>query len=211
LGKIFIDDAEHLKSVNPKAYEHEYLGEVNGLGDMVFENLEIREITDAEIKQFDNDCDGLDYGYYPHPAHYAKTHYNAAKHEVYIFGECRRWKASNEVMYQAILESGYNKNDLLIADSEDPKSIADYRSYGAKVIGSEKGPGSVRYSMKWFQGLAKIVIDPKRCPYATEEFTDYAYERTKAGEIIEAYPRIKDDAIAAARYSQNLQWRQAGK
>lgn len=211
LGKIFLDDAEYLKEINPKAYEHEYLGEVNGLGDMVFENLEIRAITDAEIKQFDDVSDGLDFGYYPHPAHYSKTHYNSAKHTLYIFGECRRWKASNEVMYQAILESGYNKNDLLIADSEDNKSIADYRDYGARVIGAEKGPGSVKYSIKWLQSLVKIVIDPKRCPYSTEEFTDYAYERTKDGEIIEAYPKEKDDAIAAVRYSQNLQWRQPGR
>jgi PBSX family phage terminase large subunit len=211
LGKMFIDEAEFLKEVNPKAYAHEYLGEVNGLGDMVFENLEIREITDKEIAQFDNVCDGLDFGYYPHPAHYSKTHYNATKHELYIFGECRRWKASSREMYDAICESGYNYYDLLIADSEDPKTIADYRDFGANIRGAEKGPGSVKYSMKWLQSLAKIIIDQKRCPYTVEEFTDYAYERTKDGEIIEAYPREKDDAIAAVRYSQNLQWRQPGR
>jgi PBSX family phage terminase large subunit len=210
LGKAFIDEAEFLKEVNPKAYDHEYLGEVNGLGDMVFENLDIRAITDEEIKRFESE-DGLDFGYFPHPAHYAKTYYQSAKHTLFIFGECRKWKASNREMYDAILESGYNKNDLLIADSEDPKSIADYRDFGAKVIGSEKGPGSVTYSMKWLQSLVKIVIDPKRCPYTAEEFTDYAYERTKDGEIIEAYPREKDDAIAAVRYSQNLQWRKPGE
>ena len=212
LGKAFIDFAEFLKEVNPKAYEHEYLGIVNGLGDMIFENLEIREITDEELKVFDNIDNGLDFGYYPHPAHFAKTYYNASKHILYIIEEVRKWKASNREMYDAIVEEGgYKYDDLLIADSEDPKSIADYRDYGARVIGAEKGPGSVKYSIKWLQSLVKIVICKKRCPYTVEEFTDYAYEKTKDGEIIEAYPREKDDAIAAVRYSQNLQWRRPGE
>ena len=53
LGKPWIDEAEHLKAVNPTAYEHEYLGVANGTGGQVFENLQLRKITDAEIAQFD--------------------------------------------------------------------------------------------------------------------------------------------------------------
>ena len=41
LGQAFIDEAETLKELNPKAYENEYLGEVTGTGGNVFENLEI--------------------------------------------------------------------------------------------------------------------------------------------------------------------------
>jgi PBSX family phage terminase large subunit len=211
LGKVFIDDAEFLKSVNPAAYEHEYLGAVNGLGDQVFENLQIRAITDDEIAQFDNVLNGLDFGFYPHPAHYAKTHYDAARHILYIFGEVRKWKTSNADMYQAMLDYGYRPQDLLICDSAEPKSVDDFRAYGATSRGAEKGQDSVKYSMKWLQSLTAIVIDPVRCPYSTEEFTDYAYERTKDGDILEAYPREKDDAIAAARYSTNLIWRRRGQ
>ena len=43
LGQQFIDDAEWLKMVNPKAYEHEYLGIPIGNGTEVFDNLEIRQ------------------------------------------------------------------------------------------------------------------------------------------------------------------------
>jgi phage terminase large subunit len=211
LGKVFVDEAEFLQTVNAPAFEHEYLGEVNGIGDMIFENVELRTITDQEIAEFDNILHGLDFGYFPHPAHYARVHYNASKHTLYIIGEVRRWKSSNEDMYKAIVEYGYNNSELLICDSEDPKSIADYQAYGAHARGAEKGNGSVKYSMKWVQSLAKIVIDPARAPYTAEEFTDYAYLRTKDGEIIEEYPREKDDAIASVRYSTNLQWRKRGQ
>ena len=49
LGQPFLDEAEHLKNINERAYKHEYLGEVTGTGGQVFENLQLRKITDAEI------------------------------------------------------------------------------------------------------------------------------------------------------------------
>lgn len=45
LGQKFIDDAAHLKEINPEAYENEYLGVPNGDGGNVFEYLEISEST----------------------------------------------------------------------------------------------------------------------------------------------------------------------
>lgn len=211
LGQVFIDEAEHLKEVNPDAYNHEYLGEVNGLGDQVFTNVQLRKITDEEISQFDHVLHGLDFGFYPHPAHYSRCHYDAARLTLYIFGEMRKWKTSNRDMYDALVEYGLLPDDLLICDSEDPKSIADYREYGASARGAEKGPGSRKYSMKWLQSLKTIIIDPERCPHTATEFTDYAYLRTKDGEIIEDYPDEGDDAISATRYSTNLIWRRRGQ
>ena len=51
LGKPFIEEAEHLKKVNPDAYAHEYLGKPIGLGTEIFKRLEIRKITDEEIRR----------------------------------------------------------------------------------------------------------------------------------------------------------------
>jgi phage terminase large subunit len=211
LGKVFIEEAEYLKSVNPDAYDHEYLGVVNGLGDQIFNNINIRPISDDEIAQFDNVLHGLDFGFYPHPAHYAKVHYDPKNLTLYIFGEVRKWKTSNRDLYAALVEYGLSSEYLLVCDSAEPKSVSDFREYGAYAIGAEKGEGSVSYSMKWLQSLKSIVIDSVRAPYTAEEFTDYAYERTNDGEIIESYPREKDDAIAAVRYATNLIWRRRGK
>lgn len=65
MGQPFIDEAEHLKEVNPDAYEHEYMGIANGNGGNVFEYLEIREITEEEISHFDRIVQGVDWGWYP--------------------------------------------------------------------------------------------------------------------------------------------------
>lgn len=211
IGQIFLDEAEHLKSVNPDAYEHEYLGVANNIGGSVFTNVRIETITDAQIKEFDRVLHGLDWGYYPDPASYGKMHYDAARRILYIFGEVREWKKSNEALYKILTENGYNRTDLLIADSAEPKSVGDFRAYGANCRGAEKGAESVKYSMKWLQGLTAIVIDNKRAPYHAEEFLNYEYERTKDGEIISEYPDKNNHAIDDVRYATNKIWMRRGE
>ena len=212
LGRPWLDEAEHLRNVNPSAYEHEYLGIPVNDGGMVFTNVVIRPITDDEISQFDRVLHGQDWGYYPDPASYGKMHYDAARRALYIFGELREWKKSNDALYKALIDSKlYNPDELLIADSAEPKSVNDFRAYGANCRGAEKGPESVRYSMKWLQGLTSIIIDNQRAPYHAEEFLNYEFERTKDGEIISEYPDKNNHAIDDVRYATNLIWRKRGE
>lgn len=211
LGKTFIEEAEHLRVVNPSAYEHEYLGIANLAGGAVFGNVEIRKITDDEMKQFDHILHGLDWGFYPDPASYGKMHYDAARRILYIYGEVRVWKQSNEELYKTLTQYGYAPADMLIADSAEPKSVADFRAFGANCRGAEKGKESVKYSIKWLQGLTKIVIDNARAPYHAQEFLDYEFERTKDGEIISEYPDANNHAIDDVRYATNLIWRRKGE
>ena len=211
LGKVFVEEAEHLKLVNPTAYEHEYMGVANSAGGLVFENVELRKLTPEEIAEFDRVTSGLDWGYYPDPAHYARTHYDAARHTLYIFGEVRRWKNGNRELYDELVKYGLTGDELLICDSAEPKSVADFRDYGATARGAEKGPESVKYSIKWLQSLAKIVIDPELAPEAATEFLEYEYEQDPDGNYISEFPDANNHAIDAVRYATNLIWRRRGQ
>ncbi|HOJ02094.1 MAG TPA: PBSX family phage terminase large subunit [Anaerolineaceae bacterium] len=211
LGQTFIDEAEFLKEINPSAYEHEYMGVSTGVGGLVFDNVEIRKITDEEITQFDHVLHGQDFGYFPDPAHYARCHYDAARLTLYIFGELRRWKTSNRDLYSALVDYGLTSQDMLICDSAEPKSVADLRDYGVSARGAEKGPESVRYSMKWLQSLKAIVIDNERAPYSAEEFLNYEHETDRDGNYISDYPDENNHAIDAVRYACNLIWRRRGQ
>lgn len=212
LGLAFLDEAEHLKKVNPPAYEHEYLGVANGAGGMVFENIEVRTITDEEIEGFERIQHGLDFGYYPDPAHYVRVHYNPATLTLYVIGELRRYKTSNKKLYEALIESGMiDPSQTLICDSAEPKSIGDLRDYGLAARGAEKGPDSLDYSMKWLQSLAKIVVDPVRAPATGDELLAYEYEISKEGEIISDYPDKDNHGIDAIRYATNFIWRRRGQ
>ena len=211
LGQVFIAEAEYLKKVNPDAYENEYMGAANGTGGMVFPNVELRAITDAEIKLYDNIYEGLDFGYAVDPLHWVRLSYHAGRRELYIYDEFRAVKMGNKELAETLIaQKGCGYSRLIIADSAEPKSIADLNTYGLTVKGAEKPPESVRYSMKWLQNLAKIVIDPERCPYTAQEFTSYEYPRTKDGLVMSIYPDENNHSIDSTRYALNLQWRKAG-
>lgn len=212
LGQQFIDDAEWLKEVNPKAYEHEYMGIPVGTGTEVFDNLEIREITDEEIARWDNLYRGVDWGWYPDPFHYGCMYYDSRRLTLYIFEEFRTNKMKNADTAQ-VLKDEFNlgRYDVVTCDSAEEKSIADYRSYGINARGAEKGPGSIRYGMKWLQSLVKIVIDPRRCPETAEEFKKYEYELDKEGNPTSNYPDKNNHSIDMTRYAMETVWKRKGR
>lgn len=212
LGQQFLDDAEWLKMINPKAYEHEYMGIPIGNGTEVFDNLNIRQITDTEIASFNNLYRGVDWGWYPDPYHYGCMSYDPARMKLYIFEEFRANKMKNKDTAQVLLDKyGLSRYDIVTCDSAEPKSVADYRSYGINARGAEKGRDSVRYGMKWLQSLVEIVIDPVRCPKTAEEFRKYEYELTKEGEPTSVYPDANNHSIDMTRYAMEKVWKRKGQ
>lgn len=210
LGKPFLDDAEFLKETNPVAYENEYMGVANGTGGNVFDNVEIREITDEEILHFDNIYNGVDWGWYPDLYAFVRVQY-PAQHTLYIWQEYTCNKQSNQQTAHRLVELGITANDLITCDSAENKSVGDYKAYGLLAKGAIKGPGSREYSYKWLQSLKAIVIDNKRCPVACEEFLNYEYDRDKEGNAISGYPDGNDHAIDAVRYATERIWRRRGQ
>lgn len=199
LGQKFIDDAEHLKEINPEAYEHEYLGIPNGDGGNVFEYLEIRDITDEEISHMDRIFAGVDYGWYPDAFCYLRTYYDSAREKIYLLDELYVNKWSNAKTAEWIKKKGYD-DYTMICDSAEPKSVNDFRDAGLPARGAIKGPGSIEYGFKFLQ-TKTIVIDPKRTPNAYKEITEYEYDRDKEGNVISGYPDGNDHAISALRYA----------
>ena len=199
LGQQFLDEAEHLKETDERAYQHEYLGIPVGTGGNVFDNLELREITDDEIAQFDRLYQGVDWGWFPDPFAFIRLYYDRAREKIYLVDEIYQNKLTNEDSGRIIAQRGY-KDTRIICDSAEPKSVADYRAMGLPAQEAIKGPGSVEYGMKWLQ-RRKIVIDRRRTPNAYNEFVDYEYERNKDGDIISGYPDANNHLIDATRYA----------
>ena len=208
LGEQFIAEAEHLRATDERAYRHEYLGEAVGTGGNVFENLELREITDEEIKRFDRIYMGVDWGFYPDAFAFIRMHYDRMRNVIYLIDEHYIHKQSNESTAKWIKDKGYT-DAYIICDSAEPKSVADYRALGLPAKSAVKGPGSLDYSMKFLQ-RQKIVIDRKRTPHAYDEFVRYEYERSKDGEIISGYPDKDDHVISAVRYALEPAYRRMG-
>lgn len=208
LGEEFINEAEYLKHTDERAYQHEYLGLPVGTGGNVFEKLELREITDDEVKRFDRIYQGIDFGWYPDPFCFVRIYYDVARETLYLIDEHYVNKTSNEDNAAWIRERHYNDFPIT-CDSAEPKSIADLRASGLDARNAIKGPGSVEYGMKWLQ-RRKIVIDKRRTPNAYKEIVGYEYERNKDGEIISGYPDKNNHAIDAIRYGMEPVFRLYG-
>lgn len=180
--------------------------------DAVFENIETRHITDEEIEGFERIYHGIDWGYYPDPFVWTKMSYDAPRKTLYIFDEYRVNRQSNRQTYEYLIKyKGITPQDEIIADSAEPKSIADYRAYGLTCRGAVKGHDSVEYSFKWLQGLSKIVIDDIRVPETAHEFLDYEFERDKNGEIVSKYPDRNNHSIDSIRYGMSRVWMRRGQ
>lgn len=202
LGEQFIEEAEELKEINPRAYEHEYLGIATGTGGDVFENaceLDMSSMVDS----FDHIYNGIDWGFARDPFRFVRMHFDAKKLDLYIFDEFTTYKTRNEDTFHRLYDEEHkiNRQELVTADSAEEKSVADFRAYGAFIRPAKKGPDSVRYGIKWLQGLRHIYIDKNRCPETYYEFVNYEYERDRDGNFISAYPDADNHSIDAVRYA----------
>lgn len=219
LGSQFIEEAEELKEINEPAYIHEYLGVPIGTGGDVFKNacdLDMEQLVPCEWdhsgnvvdrrpmwQTFDKIYNGIDWGFARDPFRFVRMHFDAKHLDLYIFDEYSTLKTRNEVVFDTLFnELGkVAKNELIIADSAEEKSIADFKAYGSFIRPADKGPDSVRYGIKWLQGLRHIYIDKRRCPETYKEFINYEYEQDRDGNFISAYPDENNHSIDAVRYA----------
>ena len=199
LGEQFITEAESLRESDERAYQHEYLGLAVGTGGNVFEHLELREISEEEVKRFDRIYMGVDWGFAPDPFAFIRLHYDPARETIYLIDELCARRQTNTETARELLRRGY-QDGIITCDSAEPKSVADYRSLGLNARTAVKGPGSVEYGMKWLQGRT-IVIDRRRTPEAWREFSGYEFERDRDGNFISGYPDRENHTIDAVRYA----------
>lgn len=198
LGDRFFEDAEKLKARNETAYRHEYLGEVTGTGGAVFENVEEMTMSDKLVRTFDRRYYGLDFGFAVDPLAFVAMYYDAKHEDLYIFDEIYQQKMTNGQAAELITTR--SNHGRILADSAEPKSIAEMAALGLRISGARKGPDSIDYGMKWLQGRNRIYIDKRRCPNTYKEFITYEYERNKDGQFISAYPDVNNHSIDAVRY-----------
>lgn len=137
---------------------------------------------------------GLDFGYYPDPtAVVAIYYYNGG----YIL---------DEVLYQVELTTrelgnllkNMNKA-LIVADSAEPKSIAELKLYGMNVIGAKKGKDSVRNGLNAIRDT-KISVT-KRSTNLIKEYRNYLYKVDREGRAMAGIPEDGNDhCMDALRY-----------
>jgi phage terminase large subunit len=200
ISKAFREEAETAKASKPQKYEWEYLGKAIGSGVVPFDNLTFRTITDEEVKSFDNIRQGEDWGYATDPYSFVRWHYDKTRKRIYAIDELYGVKISNREAADWIKKKGYHDTHTT-ADSAEPKSIAEMKSYGVRTKGAKKGPGSVEYGEKWLDDLEEIIIDPKRTPNIAKEFENIDYQTDKDGNPKAKLEDKDNHTVDATRYA----------
>lgn len=202
LGKRFFERAEWFKLHKPLYYRNNYLGEVTGTGGGIFDNVEVRTITDEEIASMPFFHRGLDFGY-EHPQAFEMAYYDEETDTLYCVEEVFAKRCKNATFARRI-KKHFRKE--IIADSARPDAIAEMQDWGFSIYGAKKRWGSGKgrdYCWEWLQQTTKIVVDPVRCPHLKHELTTLEHELLKDGTFSELYPTIGEDCVMALIYGLN--------
>lgn len=125
---------------------------------------------DARLVRF-----GLDYGWFPDPACAVAIYYWNGS---YIVDEVAYGtQLTNEHLAGKIKEVG---KAITIADSAEPKSIAEQNKYGISVRGAEKGRDSINYRIKVVNQKKMYVT--RRSVNVWESYENYAWKENKDGD-----------------------------
>lgn len=199
LGESFILEAEAVRATNERAYRNEYLGEVTGTGGQVFDNLQLRDVSDAEIAGFDRFYTGLDFGFATDPDALTRWHYDRKTRALYAVAEYYGAHTNIDTLAEKALTLA--GRDVIRCDSADPRMIAELKRRGVNAVGCKKGPGSREHGYRWLQDQGAIIIDPKRTPNIAREFSQYEFTQDRNGNFLPEYPDKEDHTIDSAHYS----------
>ena len=215
LGEAFAAVAKALKERTPKAYRHEYDGVATGTGANVIdpEIIEIRPITDEERAALDNIAHGVDAGSV-HPWVHERIAYDVDASVLYFLDEdsatgSEAHDTKTAPLLIERLETWGEEDFDMWCDSAAKGMILYYQQQGINARkGYKQGVNSPAERVRWFNRLAKIVIDPETCPLAAKQIPALEYVITPAGDITETLPKIEDDALDAAGYAAGIWIRQ---
>lgn len=182
LPKEYIDSLLRLERTNPAYFKIYVLGDFATLDKLVFPVKTVRIISDDEVKGLPFWI-GMDFGYTNDPTAITWGYMDQNNLKLYITGEYGKKGMTNDVIAQTITNLGFSK-ERIVADSAEPKSIAELKRLGiSRITSAVKGPDSVKNGIDRLQRF-DIIID-ERCLDTIEEFDNYTWIKDKkTGEYI---------------------------
>lgn len=188
---VIFNEMEDDKVNRPSLYKHKWLGEPSSLERKVYKDWKFIEQLphEARLERY-----GLDFGYTNDPTAIVAIYaYNGG----FII---------DEVAYQKGL-SNKNIADIfnslpkapIIADSAEPKSIDELRSFGLTVLPVVKGKDSVMQGVQFVQRQRITVTN--RSYSIIEEFQKYLFEEDREGRVINKPIDMFNHAMDAIRYA----------
>ena len=203
LPKEYIDSLLRLERTNSAYFKIYVLGTFATLDKLVFPVKTVRLISEDETKDLPFWI-GMDFGYTNDPTAITWGYMDQENKKLFITGEYDKKGMTNDVIATTITSLGFAK-ERIVADSAEPKSIAELRRLGiTRITAAVKGPDSVKNGIDRLQRF-DIIID-ERCEHTIEEFDNYTWIKDKkTGEFINQPIDTFNHHIDSIRYGvQNV-------
>lgn len=203
LPKSYIDQLEELKAYDPDLYRIARRGRFGVNGKRVLPQFEVK--PHYEVLEYVRDIEnpvrrvGFDFGF--------ETSYNAivrvaVDHDekiLYIYWEYYKNQMTDDKTAVEIAEFK-DTQELIYADSAEPKTIKYYKQQGFNIKGAKKFPGSRLQNTKKVKRFKKIICS-SNCVNTIDELKDLTYAVDKLGEIIEDEFNIDPHTFSAIWYA----------
>lgn len=191
LSKEIIDSIEQRKNRKGwwQVYGEGLLGEVEG---KIYKGWEVID----ELPRFARlERRGLDFGYSNDPSSVVDIYYHDGG---YIWDEVLFTKGlSNKRIADSIIAQ--ETQCLVVADSAEPKSIDEIKSYGVNIVGADKGKDSVSQGIQLIQDQ-KIAVT-KRSINIIKEYRNYLWKTDKDDKILNVPEHEFSHSMDAGRYA----------
>lgn len=191
LSQEIIDSIEQRKNRKNwwKVYGLGLLGEIEG---KIYKDWQIiDEIPhEARLERY-----GVDFGYTNDPTAIVGIYYYNGG---YIFDEITYQKGlSNKQIADILLNQ--EQQAIAIADSAEPKSIDEIRSYGVNILPANKGRDSVNQGIQYVQDQRCSMT--KRSINVIKEYRNYIWQEDKEGKILNIPEVCFNHTMDAIRYA----------
>lgn len=174
---------ERMKIQNPRRYAVAGLGGWGIVDGLVYERWK-EEAFDHKSEAFKKanpnlvSAFGLDFGYTNDPSTLFCGLLDKENKRLFVFDEMYQKAMSNRKIADTVKEMGFGK-ERITADSAEPKSIDELKTYGLRVSPAQKGKDSITNGIQWIQEL-EIIIHP-RCVNFLTEISNYTWDTDKFG------------------------------
>lgn len=196
LEKSIIAEIEQYKTIDENYYKVFSLGRTGVLTGQIFPNWKRIETFTATK----NLVIGLDFGFTNSPTAIVKLGEESGAiqgHEI-----CYRRQMSNQDIIEVLKDANPYRDITIIADSAEPKSIAEIKAAGFKVLGAEKieVKEGINLMKKW---RWEITEDSTNWEH---ERKNYIWAKDKDGRDLNVPLKAFDHCFDAARYAFLFQW-----
>ena len=190
LSDSFITQIESLKEQNKKKFQHQILGGwLDKAEGVVFTNWSFGNFNPDNLQT----SFGQDFGFSIDPTTLVEVAIDKSKRKIYVKEHLYKPKLTTSEI--AVINKQVCGGSLIVADSAEPRLIAELSNQRCNIVATEKGAGSITAGLALMQDY-EIVLEPNSQNIA-KEFNNYIYSDKKSGLVIDNY----NHAIDAIRYN----------